>query len=151
MSNPECPVHPSAKLQKPPLKARKNCPRSRYTSYLLWGESLEDGEKQCFSWAGKLGLTASHWEGLGCHSTRAGWARENSSSAAVWIKISAAWKYMNGRDVEKSGYGLVKTQKVLWFLFFSCCCCFLKMDRKSLIMCLWSHCGFIKMRQTNIP
>ena len=75
---------------------------------------------------------------------RDGWNKENTNSVALWIKMSAAWKYIKGRDMEKSVYGLASTQNVLWgFVFFK--------DRKSLIMHLQSHCGFIKMRQMNIP
>jgi len=46
--------------------------------------------------------------------------------------------------VEKSVCGLVKIQNVLWGFAFS------KIDRKSLVMCFQSHCGFTKMKPTSI-
>lgn len=88
-----------------------------------------------------------------------GWTEwENTSSTALWIKLFAVWKYIKGRDAEKSVYGLVKTQNVLWFCFSkteSLSCVYnhivssLKRDRKYFLNCvpvreamLWASINF---------
>lgn len=130
-------------------KARKELSLPFYTSYSV-GKVIRRGGETVFRLSReslprfvslRRAWDVRAWEMDGL----LGWTWwENTDSAALWIKMFAVWKYIKGRDVEKAVYELVETQNVLWAFVF------LKIDRKSLFMCLQSHCRFTKMRQINI-
>lgn len=124
MPRTESSAHQSAKLDKPPLKAGKNCPFhsivDRDTQVIFCRESHQKIGGNSTQ-TGQRNLAPLHFieKGLRCQSRRDGWTSENTNSAVLWIKMFAAWKYIKGRDAEKSVYGLVKTQNILWgFVFF---------------------------------
>ena len=133
MPRTESSSHLSVKLEKPPLKAGRNC-HFRST----------DGDTQVLSCGAnhqKRGRNSAQIQqsvfaslpfvdkGPGCQSTGDGWEerRGRAVTAALQMKMLDVCQYLK-REVENSVCGLAKIQNVLWGFAFS------KIGRKSLIM-----------------
>lgn len=125
--------------------------RPNHTSSLLWGWSLEEGKKQCLDLAESLPCFVSfRWEGPRLSEHKRWMDSWNGPSGkTVTLQLFGSRCLLFGSTSKGETWtilsvGYLRSRTSFRVLFFS------KIDRKSCIMCLQSHCGFTKMRQTNI-